>query len=116
MADKNSTVVQKVGYLNTKIGPTLIAASIGLRDRSVISLASENLDEVLSVEHKLRLDALLDVWATVSKSEGDDIARAWFIGANPWLGGESVVTAIREGRFDQVIVAAHAMVEDTPNF
>lgn len=116
MANENATAVEKVAYLNTKIGPTLTAASIGFRDRSVISRAAENLDEVLSAEQKLRLDALLEVWATISNSEGDDIARAWFIGANPWLCDESVVTAIREDRFDQVIIAARAMVEDTPNY
>jgi hypothetical protein len=116
MADRNATAVQKVAYLNTKIGPTLTAASIGFRDRSIISSAPENLDEILTSEHKLRLDALLEVWTTVSNSEGDDIARAWLIGANPWLRDESAVTALREDRFKQVTVAARAMVEDTPNF
>jgi hypothetical protein len=116
MADRNATAVQKVTYLNSKIGPTLVAASIGLRDRTAVSEVSENLEEILSTEHKLRLDALLEVWTTVSNSEGDDIARAWIIGANPWLGDGSIVTALREDRFKQVTVAARAMVEDTPNF
>lgn len=113
MTDKNATVVEKVAYLNSKLGPTLVAASIGVRERKAISEISENLEEILTVEHKLRLDALLEVWSTVSSAEGDDIARAWMIGANPWLNEETAVTALREDRFHQVTVAAKAMVEDT---
>lgn len=116
MAERNSTAVQKVTYLNSKIGPTLVAASIGMRDRSAVAGVSTSLEEILSVEQKLRLDALLEVWITVANSEGDDIARAWLIGANPWLSDESAVTALREDRFKQVTVAARAMIEDTPNF
>jgi hypothetical protein len=116
MADRNATTVQKVTYLNSKIGPTLVAASIGLRNRTAVSEVSESLEEILSVEQRLRLNALLEVWTTVANSEGDDIARAWMIGANPWLNDESAITALREDRFNQVTVAARAMVEDTPNF
>jgi hypothetical protein len=41
------------------------------------------------------------------------VARQWFIGANPWLGDESPVSAIREDRFTDVSAAAGAMVNDS---
>jgi len=34
----------------------------------------------------------------------------WFIGSNPWLGQDTPVDAIREGRFREVAAAAGAMV------
>lgn len=116
MTAKEYSSIEKVEYLNSKLGPTLVAAAIGMRDRSCVSEVSANLEEILTVEQKLRLDALLEVWTAVANSEGDDIARAWFIGANPWLGDESAVSAIREDRFSQVRAAAQTMVDDTPNF
>ena len=45
-------------------------------------------------------------------AKGRDEARAWFIGANPKLGNDSPVTAIREGRYQEVFVAARAMVDE----
>lgn len=116
MSTTEATVSQKVKFITSKLGPTLVAATIGLRDRRAISHYSENLQEVLNSEQKIRLDELLKIWNMVAPVEGDDIARAWFIGANPWLGDESAVTALREDRFTQVTAAARAMVEDTPSF
>lgn len=112
----DSPIARKAGFLVSRLGPTLVAASIGFRNRKVISELSENLDEAFSDEQKRRVDVLHEIWTTVANSEGDDIARAWFIGANPWLGDESAITAIREDRFSQVRVAARALVNDTPNF
>jgi hypothetical protein len=116
MVDQKSSVIKKVKHLNSKLGPTLVATSIGFRDRKSLSDVSESLEIVLSGEQRIRLDELLEIWETVEAAEGEDIARAWFIGANPWLNGESAVSAIREDRFAAVKVAAQAMVEDTPNF
>lgn len=116
MTHSNSPVSEKARYLITRLGPTLVAAGIGFRNRKVISEVSENLDEAFSDEQKRRVEILHEVWTKVSRSEGDDLARAWFIGANPWLNDESAISAIREDRFEQVKIAAQAMINDTPNF
>lgn len=109
-------VSDKAGYLVNRLGPTLVAAGIGFRNRKVISENSENLDDAFSDEQKKRVNVMYEIWNKVSQSEGDDLARAWFIGANPWLNDDSAVAAIREDRFEQVRVAAQAMINDTPNF
>lgn len=111
-----STVSDRAGYLVNRLGPTLVAAGIGFRNRKVISEVSENLDEAFSDEQKKRINVMYEIWNKVSNSEGDDIARAWFIGANPWLNEDSAISAIREDRFSQVRAAAQAMVDDTPSF
>ena len=52
---------------------------------------------------------MADVLAGRSDSGG--VARAWFIGANPFLDEETPLTAIREDRARQVVAAATAFVE-----
>lgn len=49
----------------------------------------------------------------MSAIEGDDVARLWFVGANPWLNEDTAVTAIREGRFKQVRDAVQALADDS---
>lgn len=116
MTSKEDSSLEKVKYLNSKLGPTLVAAAIGIRNRQAIIEVEENLAELLSESHVEKLDVLIEIWNSVSSAEGDDIARAWFIGANPWLNDESAISAIREDWFNQVRAAAQAMVEDTPSF
>jgi hypothetical protein len=60
-----------------------------------------------------RLELAEAVWCTVQGAEGPEVARAWFIGGNPWLGDDTAITAIREGRFKEVIAAAQAVVDDS---
>ena len=41
------------------------------------------------------------------------MARAWFIGANPFLDEDTPLTATREARARSVVAAATAFVEDS---
>ena len=52
-------------------------------------------------------------WQKVCEAEGEHTARVWFIGANPWLGYDTPVNAIREGRLSAVAGAAQALVDDS---
>ena len=49
----------------------------------------------------------------IASEHGVDVARVWFIGANPWLRYDTPVDAIREGLFTEVAAAARAMVDDS---
>jgi len=49
-------------------------------------------------------------WKMVANAEGDDLARAWFIGANRWLGNDTPVNAIRSDKWEEVTRAAHALI------
>ncbi len=42
------------------------------------------------------------------------MARSWFIGANPHLGKDTPLTALRGDRGKQLVVAAEAFLEDQP--
>lgn len=61
----------------------------------------------------LRLECAQETWRRVSAIEGDDVARLWFVGANPWLNEDTAVTAIREGRFKQVRDAVQALADES---
>lgn len=60
-----------------------------------------------------RLQVAHRAWDAVASAEGPDVARAWFIGANPRLDEQPPYLAIRHGQFKQVIHAAAAFVDDT---
>lgn len=66
-----------------------------------------------NADGSLRLECAHHIWQMVSAAEGDDVARAWFVGGNPWMRDDSPVTAIREGRFEEVANAAKACVDDS---
>lgn len=110
----NPTMIREtVRCLNNALGPTLVAALSGARDRT-ISPSWESKDGPLpDAAASERLRCANEAWKLIEASEGPDVARLWFLGANPWLGDESPVTAIREGRFRQAEIAAKALVEDS---
>jgi len=102
-----------VHELNSHLGATLVAALSGTRDsKEPYSWAAGDAEPDAASERRLRLAHRL--WHQIAAEESDDIARAWFIGSNPFLSDEdSAVTALREDRFDEVHAAAQAFVTDT---
>lgn len=106
------SIRETVRELNAGLGPTLVAALSGNRDRraSIGWEAGESPgpDEASSQ----RLRCALAQWKAVEAAEGADVARMWFLGSNPWLGEDSPINAIREGWFGEVAIAAQALVED----
>lgn len=106
------SIRETVRELNAGLGPTLVAALSGNRDRraSIGWEAGEGPgpDEASSQ----RLRCALAQWKAVEAAEGADVARMWFLGSNPWLGEDSPINAIREGWFGEVAIAAQALVED----
>jgi hypothetical protein len=49
----------------------------------------------------------------LAEAEGEHVARAWFIGANPWLEYDTPITAIREDRFRETGKATQAVLDDS---
>lgn len=94
------------------LGPTLVATLSGV-DRSVARSWMSSDGDVPSGEVAERLLFARDAWQRVSAAEGDDVARAWFVGGNPWLKDDTAIMAIREGRFAEVSAAAQALVDDS---
>lgn len=101
-----------VRQLNVSLGATLVAALAGSKDPR-ISYKWQRLDGPEPNDSaQSRLQMAHRAWTEVSGSEGDHVARLWFIGANPWLDEDSPIDAIREDRSKAVMAAARAMVED----
>ena len=107
----NLELRERVRRLNGGLGPTLVSALSGAADsqhaRSWAKGASTP-----DTKAAQRIHAGYVVWRKVVEAEGEVVARAWFVGANPWLGGDSPVNALRLGQFDQVEIAAKALTED----
>ncbi len=98
--------------LTGHLGPTLVAVMAGSQDPGIAVqwAGDDGLAPDPPAESKLRLAHR--VWAGLSAAEGDEVARLWFLGTNPWLDGISPVEAIAQGRAQAVLGAARAMIED----
>ena len=100
--------------LTAALGPTLVSTLAGSRDTRAALSWSEEGGNRPSQDALRRLECADAVWRTVSGAEGDQVARLWFVGANPFLHNEdTAITAIRDGRFDEVIGAAQALADDS---
>ena len=103
-----------VRQLNTVLGPTLVAALSGTRDRKLPIKWAKSDGPTPGVDFQRRLQLAHRVWTQIAGAESDHVARSWFIGANPQLGEDTPLTALRQDRSAQVVAAAAAFVEDQP--
>lgn len=99
--------------LNSALGGTLVSALAGSADPKSSHKWSKDDGPAPRQEAMRRLYFAYEQWQRVTETEGERVARVWFIGANPWLGYDTPVNAIREGRFSDVASAAQALVDDT---
>ncbi|WP_406250343.1 hypothetical protein ACI7YT_09050 [Microbacterium sp. M] len=95
------------------LGPTLVATLAGSKLRSAPREWAKHNGPTPDPAAAERLRFGYEQCRRVSASEGDGVARAWFIGGNPWLGDSTAVTAIREGRFEEVSIAVQAQLDDS---
>ncbi|MDN3935672.1 hypothetical protein QWJ39_05030 [Arthrobacter sp. YD4] len=101
-----------VRQLNTALGATLVAALSGGKDpRISYKWARENGPEPKPAAVQ-RLLLAHRAWVAVSTNEGEDVARLWFIGANPWLDEVSPIEAIANMESKKVMAAAQAMIDE----
>jgi len=54
-------------------------------------------------------------WTHTAGAEGEHVARFWFIGANPVLQETTPLTAFRNDRGDDLMLAVKVLLEDTPD-
>lgn len=102
-----------VRQLNGALGATLVAALSGSKDpRISYRWARENGPEPKAPAVQ-RLLLAHRAWRLVSETEGEHVARLWFIGANPWLDETSPIEAISNLESRAVMNAAQAMVDDS---
>lgn len=110
-ADLHEIARQLISHL----GPTLVAALTGATAKEqAIAWAMPDGPEP-PADAARRFELAHRVWTQVAAAEGDDITRAWFIGANPLLGDQVPLTAILDDRAAEVMVAVRAFLEDRPD-
>lgn len=102
---------QKMKFVRDALGPTATAFLSGTHDRTNV-VAWFNGVTTPDVDQLERLRFASEIFAKVSETEGSDIARTWFLGANVGADEASPAEAIRAGRFDEVRISATQMIED----
>lgn len=99
-----------VRELNAALGPTLVAALSGSKDRKLpIRWAKPDGPEPRS-DAARRIFFAHRQWGLLSAADGDHVARQWFIGGNPLLQEETPITAIREDRHADVSAAVDSFI------
>ena len=101
-----------VRQLNTHLGPTLVAALVGSKDRKAPIRWARHDGPEPRPETAGRLMLAHRAWTHIVVAENEHVARAWFIGGNPFLGEATPITAIREGSGREVMAAVRALLED----
>jgi hypothetical protein len=102
---------EKMKFVRDTLGPTVTAALSGTRNRGDVA-AWFNAHKTPDVDQLKRLRFASEIFAEVSKTEGPDMTRSWFMGANVGDDCDSPITAIREGRFEEVRISATRMIEE----
>ncbi|MFZ4892852.1 hypothetical protein ACL9RL_00220 [Plantibacter sp. Mn2098] len=99
--------------LNAALGATLVAALAGSKDRSISNRWAKVDGPVPKPETVRRLQFAYRQWEQIAQAESEHVARMWFISANPLLGEETPIDAIREDRFKETAAAVEFMVDDS---
>jgi hypothetical protein len=99
--------------LNGSLGGTLVASLAGSKDAKLPYRWAKIDGPAPKVEAMRRLQFAYEQWTCLAETEGEHVARAWFIGANPWLDYDTPITAIREDRFKDAGKAAQAVLDDS---
>jgi hypothetical protein len=99
-----------VAELVAELGPTAVQAMTGTRDRSMPAAwaRADGPTPRPGTQNQLRLG--YRIWTALRDAEGPRVAAAWMIGANPRLGEDTPLTAIREMRPADVVGAAEAFI------
>ncbi len=96
--------------LNVALGETLVAVLAGAEASKLASGRAQAGRPQPGAASAKRFRFCYEQWKTVADAEGDDLARAWFIRGNPWLGDDTPVNATRNDKCDEVSMAVHALI------
>jgi hypothetical protein len=91
------------------VGPTLVALTASTTDRdNVNKWITGHLP--LTGHQRSRLEVAHECLSLVIETEGEDVARAWFIGSNTGITDTSPCEALCGGDFEEVRLSAKRMV------
>lgn len=101
--------------LTEGLGPTLVAALAGSKDRKLPSKWAKPDGPEPRAEFQRRLLLAHRVWTSIENADGAHVARQWFIGGNPSLKEATPITAIREDLDAAVVRAAEVFITGLPD-
>jgi hypothetical protein len=104
-----SSIQQITQYLEEVLGRKLVATLADVKDQKAVArwAAGERAPRPGTEE---RLRVAYQIFRLLMAVEAPHTVRAWFIGLNPQLNDESPILVIREGRFQEAMVAARAYI------
>lgn len=104
---------EMVNGLNKALGATLVTSLAGYTDRSNAYKWAKAGSAEPKPKAVTRLRFAHSILIYLCENESIHVARAWFMGANPWLNYDTPIDAIREDNRKQVAAAAEALVLDS---
>jgi len=102
-----------VERLNRHLGATLVATLANVNDRKLPYRWAREGGSTPGAEATRRLTAAHRIWLQLADAESDDVARAWFVGENPFLDEQAPVLTLREGKTKETLQAAQSFVGGT---
>lgn len=102
-----------VGRLTEVLSPLLVSTLAGSADTQAATKWARPAGPGPEVEATERLMVAEQAWRAIREAEGDDVARAWFVGGNPRLNDDTPTTAIREARFAEIATVFRALMDDS---
>lgn len=103
--DLHELVRQLLDGLGSK---TLVATLSGATSRDAPVSWAQSDGPIPTPNEAVRLRAAHQCWTMLAETQSAAIARMWFVGANPLLGGSAPATELRSGRIADVTAAAEA--------
>ncbi len=111
LAGRGSALRASVRELVAALGPTYVAAVAKAASKEQVSGWAQSHGPLPGPDAALRLRLAHQTWLRVASTQGQDAARAWFLGANPRLGGDSPLVAIKKDRRAEVTAAVDALLD-----
>ncbi|MBX9244661.1 hypothetical protein ICW40_07535 [Actinotalea ferrariae] len=103
------SIHEVVRRLNGVLGPTLVSTAAGTSDRKAAIRWAKADSGRIRAEFENRLRLAYRAMTAIAEVENAHVARAWFISANPLLGEDTPILAIREDRHRDVVRAFTAV-------
>ncbi|MDM8084105.1 hypothetical protein QUV83_04925 [Cellulomonas cellasea] len=111
LATRGSALRSAVQALVAALGPTYVAALAKAASKDQVIGWADAHGAAPGPDAALRLRLAHRTWERVADAQGEDAARAWFLGANPRLGGDSPLVAIKKDRANEVRSAVDALLD-----
>jgi hypothetical protein len=92
------------------LGGALAAYVLRVKDRKTIQRWAAGSIVAIRPEHEATLRGVLEIIVLLSRFEGPETVRAWFLGMAPELNDTAPARAVHDGRLPQAMNAARAFI------